>query len=135
MIHIARTNSENPDFLSFVKLLDLDLAERYGEAQSFFDQFNKLNQIRNVVVAYREGVPVGCGAFKPYSGKDVEIKRMFVPREFRGQGIAVAILDELEKWAVDFNYEYAILETGSAQVEAIRLYTKQGYSRVKNFGQ
>jgi len=135
MVHVTRINSQDPDFLALVNLLDLELADRYGEAQSFFDQFNKLNHIRNVVVAHLEDVPVGCGAFKPYSEKEVEIKRMFVPMEFRGQGIAAVVLSELEKWAVELNYEYAILETGSRQVEAIRLYTKQGYSRMENFGQ
>jgi putative acetyltransferase len=135
MVHVTRTNSESSDFLDLVKLLDADLANRYGEAQTFFDQFNKLNHIRNVVVAYRDGHPVGCGAFKPYSASEVEIKRMFVATPFRGQGIAVIVLRELEKWAIELGYDHAILETGSAQLEAIQLYTKQGYSRIENYGQ
>jgi GNAT superfamily N-acetyltransferase len=65
----------------------------------------------------------------------MEIKRMFVPREKRGQGIASLILQELEKWCEELNYEKCILETGERQPEAIRLYKKNHYKIIPNFGQ
>ena len=36
MISLKRTNSEDPDFVELVKLLDADLAERNGDEQTFY---------------------------------------------------------------------------------------------------
>jgi GNAT superfamily N-acetyltransferase len=60
---------------------------------------------------------------------------MFVRPGFRGQGIAGSILRELEAWARELELESLILETGKAQPEAIRLYTKSGYEIIPNYGQ
>lgn len=134
-MNIVRTHSDNADFRSLVVLLDAELAVRDGEDHSFYAQFNKVDAIRNVVVAYVESEPVGCGAFKEYSPDTVEIKRMFVKPGHRGQGVAVAVLSELEKWAAKLGYREGVLETGLKQPEAIRLYEKSGYVRIPNYGQ
>jgi GNAT superfamily N-acetyltransferase len=114
-------------------LLDKDLLERYGEQQAFFDQFNKVDTIKNTVVAYLNGRPVGCGAIKRFSNDVMEIKRMFVIAEYRGKGIAKRILVELENWAIELNSHKCILETGKSQPEAIYLYQKIGYSITENY--
>ena len=135
MIHLQRTNSGSPDFQSLVRELDKDLRIRDGEDHAFFAQFNKIDSIQHVVVAYRDGQPVGCGAMKPYGETTMEIKRMFVPLELRGQGIASLVLAELEKWCKELGYTTCILETGEKQPEAIRLYHKNNYKVIPNFGQ
>jgi GNAT superfamily N-acetyltransferase len=135
MQSLKRTNSENADFHALVAQLDADLRIRDGEDHAFFAQFNKIDKIRNVVLFYVEEKAVGCGAFKEYAGKTVEIKRMFVEPNFRGKGIAAQILAELEVWAAELHYNEAILETGIKQPEAIRLYQKMGYQRIPNYGQ
>jgi GNAT superfamily N-acetyltransferase len=134
-VQIIRTNSDNPDFRALVVLLDEVMAVRDGAAHSFYAQFNKLDSIRRVVVVYAEGEAVGCGAFKEYSPVAVEIKRMFVKPDHRGRGVAGAILAELEKWAAELGYRECVLETGLNLPEAIRLYEKNGYSRIPNYGQ
>ena len=135
MINLVRTNSENPDFLELVRLLDQDLQIRDGDEHSFYAQFNKVDKIRHVVVAYAGGEPVGCGAIKEYESGVAEIKRMFVRPKNRGRGIAGQILTELETWASELNYYECILETGVKQPEAIRLYQKSGYERIPSYGQ
>ena len=132
---LIRTNSENPDFQSLVVLLDRDLKIRDGDEHEFYAQFNKIDSIKNVVVAYLEDEAIGCGAFKPYSENTAEIKRMYVKPEFRGQRIAQDILSELEVWARAFGFTICILETGYQQPEAIRLYQRCGYERIPNYGQ
>ena len=64
MLQLTRTNSNNFDFIQLVKLLDDELAERDGNDHSFYDQFNKIDAIKYVIVAYENGQPVGCGAIK-----------------------------------------------------------------------
>lgn len=137
-IAIARTDSDDPAFRELVVLLDRDLRERDGEEHSFYAQFNKIDMIRNAVVAYLDGEAVGCGAFKEYQPGphgSVEIKRMFVKPEQRGKRIAVNILSELEKWASELGYGEFVLETGKKQPEAIRLYERNGYQLIPNYGQ
>jgi len=135
MLKIIRTNSDNPDFISLVKLLDAELATRDGEDHPFYAQFNKIDKIKYAVVAYENGKPVSCGAIKEYSPDTMEIKRMYTLPESRGKGIATKVLIELEKWVTELSYKKCILETGKKQPEAIALYKKNGYKVIPNYGQ
>ena len=135
MTELFRTDSDNDDFKSLVKLLDADLAIRDGADHAFYAQYNHIDKIRNAVVAFIENEAVACGAFKKFSDSTAEIKRMYVVENFRKQGIAQKVLEELEKWASELKYSNCILETGQKQPEAIRLYQKAGYTIIKNYGQ
>lgn len=135
MITISRTDSENKDFQDLVHQLDTDLAERNGEKNDFFAQFNKTNLIKNVIVAYSNNIPVGCGAIKIYDSNIMEVKRMFVLKEQRGKNIAGTILRNLEQWAKELSYNKCVLETGDKMPEAIGLYRKNGYKQIPNYGQ
>lgn len=135
MINLVRTDSDNADFRALVVLLDQDLQIRDGDEHSFYAQFNKIDNIRHVVVAYADGEAVGCGAIKEYAESVAEIKRMFVRAERRQRGIAKSILSELETWASELNFSKCILETGIKQPEAIALYRKSGYEVIPSYGQ
>ena len=134
-LHITRCDSDNPDFRQLVALLDATLAILDGEDHAFYAQFNKIDKIKNAVVAYLDGEAVACGAFRPYDEQSVEIKRMFVWPEHRGKGIARAVLQAVENWAAEEGYQRCILETGQKQPEAINLYHSSGYHDIPNFGQ
>ena len=135
MIKCVKTDSENEDFRRLVRELDADLKTRDGEEHTFYSQFNKIDRIKYVVVAYVNNEAVGCGAIKEYSADAVELKRMYVQPDKRGQGIASTLLMSLEAWAVELNYTKCILETGKKQPEAIGLYHKNGYAVIPNYGQ
>ena len=135
MIKIKRTNSDDQDFIDLVKNLDAELAERDGNDHPFYAQFNKIDKIKYVVVAYENSKPMGCGAIKEYASNTMEIKRMYTSPESRGKGIATKVLTELEIWATALSYEKCILETGKKQPEAIGLYKKNGYKLIPNYGQ
>lgn len=134
-ITLTRSDADNPAFLKLVDQLDADLRFRNGEFHSFHKQFNKLQNIKHVIVAYDEETPVGCGAIKEYSTDTVEVKRMYVSLDKQGRGIATIILKELEAWALELGYIACTLQTGINQPEAIRLYEKNGYAVIENFGQ
>jgi len=134
MILIKRTTSRNKDFRELIALLDSDLNNRYGTEQTVYDQYNIIESIDTVVVAYLNNIPAGCGCFKIYDSDTIEIKRMFVKTEMRGKGISKLILKELENWGIEKGYSQAILETGIKQTEAIGLYEKSGYQKIENFG-
>lgn len=135
MIKIKRTDSHNPDFIELVKYLDADLAIRDGAEHAFYDAFNKIDQIKYVVVLYENAQPQSCGAIKEFGPKIMEVKRMYTVPGSRGKGLAGMVLKELEKWAAELSFEKCILETGKKQPEAISLYQKSGYRIIPNYGQ
>ena len=135
MLSLTRANSDFDDFIALVKKLDADLAIRDGADHSFYAQFNKVDKIRHAVVAYKDGLPVGCGAMKEFTPEAMEVKRMYTAPEGRGKGVATAVLTELENWAAELSYKKCVLETGKRQPEAIALYKKNGYNTIQNYGQ
>lgn len=134
MFQLKRTTSDNEDFKFLVRLLDQELLLRDGKDYEFFAQFNTLENIRYVVVAYENNQPAGCGAIKSFTSNSMEIKRMFVAPSFRGKGIAQSILSELENWSLDLGSKTCVLETGERQFEAVSLYHKCGFRVIPNFG-
>lgn len=135
MIIYTRTNAANADFKQLVTELDKDLSIRDGADHSFYAPFNTIDTIKYTIVAYDGDTPVGCGAIKEYASDAAEVKRMYVPPQRRGHGIAAAILKNLELWAADMHYKKCLLETGHKQPEAIALYKKSGYRIIPSYGQ
>jgi putative acetyltransferase len=134
-IILKRTDSNDPDFLALIAMLDKNLLDRYGDLQSTYDRYNHLLNLDTVLVAYQDNIPVGCGCFKKFDDDAVEVKRMFVKPVARGKGIAHYILAGLEAWANEKGFAHTVLETGNNQPEAIRLYEKSGYAIIPNYGQ
>jgi GNAT superfamily N-acetyltransferase len=85
------------------------------------------------LVGWVDDVAVTCGGFRAH-GADAEIKRMYVPAEHRGKGYARMILRALEDRAVATGYRRMILESGTAQPEALALYASSGYTPIPGFG-
>lgn len=134
-MNILRTNSENNDFINLVKKLDAYLKITDGNEHDFYNQFNNIDVLKNVVVLYVDEIPVGCGAIKKFDEDSVEVKRMFVSSDFRNQGFAQKVLQELEIWAKELGYKSCVLETGKRQIEAVKFYHKCGYKVIENYGQ
>jgi len=132
---ILRTDASNNDFIELVAALDDELAERDGDDHSFYDQFNKIEDIKYAVIFYHNKTPVACGAIKEHNEDAMEVKRMYTLPAFRGKGLASKTLFELENWARELGYTKCILETGKRQPEAIALYHKNNYVRTANYGQ
>lgn len=135
MSTLLRTDSKNKDFIQLVKLLDTELAVRDGDDHDFYHQYNSIDQIKHAVVLYEENEAIGCGAIKEFDSETMEVKRMYTSETGRGRGLASIVLAELEQWATELGYKRCILETGLAQPEAIRLYEKNHYQLIPNYGQ
>lgn len=134
-IKIKRTNSENTDFQKLVNELEIYLTGLDEEAHNECKEYNKLETINHVIIAYEKVDIVGCGAIREYDKETIEIKRMFVSDKFRNNGIATRILFELENWAKEQGYIKAILETGTMMLNAITFYQKNNYIQIPNYGQ
>ena len=92
-------------------------------------------------VGYLDDVPVSTGAWRFRedvsrlgSDRPAEVKRMYVAAQARRTGLARLMLAHLEATARTAGADVMILETGTAQPEAISLYEAAGYERVESFG-
>ena len=63
----------------------------------------------------------------------IELKRMYVFKNFRGLGIASKLLVNLENWCKKYKYKQIILSTTSYQIEAINFYQKNGFNLIYKF--
>jgi putative acetyltransferase len=132
---ILRTTSDNPDFKKLTGELDVELCRIYNTNPEDYEEYNRITGLPTVVLAYKNDEPIGCGCFKIFNDKAVEIKRMFINENQRGKGAASSILAELETWAKELGYSEVVLETGKGQPNAINLYKKHGYQITENYNQ
>jgi putative acetyltransferase len=136
MITITKEDPRSSDVSRLLSAFVDEVRKRYEFPPADVGNFDPelVSVPRSVfLVARREGSAVGCGALIPIDQYCAEIKRMFVAKEERGLGIATMILNELERFAREFDYDAMRLETGVKQPESIALYGKAGFYRIPNF--
>lgn len=130
---IKRTIAGDKDFQFLVSHLDHELWDELNEDQATYDPFNKVSEIKTVVVIYLQNEPVACGCFKEYDAQTIEIKRMYVLKAHRRKGLSRQVLRELEQWAIEKKYTHAILETSIHFGTARNLYENSGYQIIPNY--
>ena len=88
-----------------------------------------------MLVATLAGEQVASVGLRRINAEAAELKRMYVRPNFRGRGIARALLAACEQTARELGYTQLWLETGTLQPEAVALYLSAGYEPVAAFGQ
>ena len=88
-----------------------------------------------VWLARRNEDVVGCIALReldqpPHSG---EIKRMYVRPAHRQHGVANALLDSLERFALDVGYDWLYLDSAPGMDTAINFYKRHGYAECDRY--
>ncbi|MBL4806821.1 MAG: GNAT family N-acetyltransferase [Rhodobacteraceae bacterium] len=131
---IKRDDQLGPDALKMIDESEVEQAALYRpEHRTAFSPEQLIDGKVRFLVAYIDDQAVGCGGVAPLSGF-AELKRIFVTRSARGQGIAGKIFTALEAEAKSLGFNLVRLETGTASPEAIRAYEKSGYDRIGPFG-
>ena len=131
---LVRTHSETADFKSLRDLLDKELWEMYPVIMSQYAPHNILPEATPALVYYQDEKPVAIGAFKEIRSLEaIEVKRMYTHPEYRGLGLGRIILEGLEKWGRELGIKRAVLETGTKNMAAHKLYEKMGYRRIENY--
>ena len=131
------TDGCNKDFIELCHGLDNFLNELVGGEENRIEylQYNKLDDIHDVILAYDNDIPIACASFKRYDEECAEVKRVFVKKEYRGIGLSKNLMAMLEKRAIEKGFQYFILESGEPLVSAMALYRKIGYKVIPNYGQ
>lgn len=135
-IKLMDVQSDHPDLSILTERLDKYLYELYPPEEVFQVDYEDPSKDKiEIVIAYLQGKPVGCGAIKEIDDRAVELKRFFVLEDYRNQGIAGLILKTMESKARSKNYKVMRLETGDQQVEAIGFYSKYEFYEIDRFGE
>ena len=98
-----------------------------------FVQYNASGKIEAVIIAFDNGIPVGCAGLKRYSSVAVEIKRVWVEESHRRRRIAEGMMHRIEHKAIIDGYDFAILQTRDSMKDAVGLYARLGYTRMPNY--
>jgi GNAT superfamily N-acetyltransferase len=139
---IARVSMTHDDARKLVAEVQAEYVVRYGGEDATPLDPEMFDPPRGAFfVAYRDGEAVATGAWRLRDDVEVfgttrtaEIKRMYVAPRARGLGVARRMLARLEETAVGVGARAMILETGTAQPEAMALYESAGYARIESFG-
>lgn len=142
MLRIERVGFGHPDALLLVEAVQEEYVARYGGRDDTpLDPLMFEPPAGSFFVGYLDDGPVVSGAWRrrgdveAYGTTDTaEVKRMYVVPHARGRGLARTMLAHLERTARDTGARAMVLETGTAQPEAIALYESSGYTRIPNFG-
>jgi putative acetyltransferase len=135
---IRQETLDSPTVQSLIRALNAELDERYPEegANHFRLDPEELGPGRGAfLVAYAEGEAVGCGAVRLNGPGVAEIKRMYVRPEWRGRGVAGAVLSQLEQHARTLGVTRLVLETGERQPESLAVYRRAGFVEIPRFGE
>ena len=82
------------------------------------------------VVGLDNGTPVACGGLIRFDATTAELKRMYVAKGVRGRGLSRTLLTAIEERARALGYIRIVLETGTRQAAAVRLYESAGYGHI-----
>src|SRR5262249_38191157 len=83
-----------------------------------------------LLLAQKDDQAAGCVALRDLGQNIAEMKRMFLPIPFRGQGIGRALTNRLLLEARAAGYERMRLDTSRRQMEALSLYESVGFKRI-----
>ncbi len=141
-LRIDRVEFGHPDALLLIEAVQEEYVVRYGGRDDTpLDPLMFEPPAGSFYVGYLDDVPVVSGAWRRRGDVEVagsrdaaEIKRMYVAPQARGRGLARGMLAHLERTAAEAGARVMVLETGSAQPEAIALYESSGYTRIESFG-
>ncbi len=133
---------DQPEVVALLGALDAYLESLYPpEANHLLDVPALLAPQVTFLVARSGQRIVGTGAVRRMPGEAAtagaaygEIKRMYVDPLARGQRVGARLLQQLEHRLLAEGVQWAMLETGAQQTEAVRLYTRSGYNLRPAFG-
>lgn len=133
-MQIKQVGYGDPDASKLISEVQQEYVVRYGGPDgTLVDPAEFTPPSGLFLVGYLDGLPVASGGWRSH-GDDAEIKRMYVVPAARHRGLARQLLAELEHTAAAAGHHRVILESGSAQPEAIALYRSSGYTPIAPFG-
>ena len=140
-MRIEQVAFAHPDAQHLVEAVQNEYVVRYGSRDETPMEHGDLDPPDGRFYVMYQDIPVACGAWRWRDGVTfeglgpaAEIKRMYVLPDARHRGLARELLAHLETAARSEGAAVMVLETGTAQPEAIGLYEASGYWPMEPFG-
>lgn len=139
-VTIHRVEWEHPDAVRLRAAQRRELDARYGSDDHEPGVIPSADDVPVFLLARdAAGEAIVCGGLRPLDAPDLghavaEIKRMYAAPGARGTGAAAALLHALEDEARLLGIRRLVLETGTAQPDAVRFYTREGYTAIPRYG-
>lgn len=131
---IRQVEWDHPDAAALRAAQEAEIRDRYEVDEPEPGVHPSAADMTCFFVAYVDGEPAACGGMRAIDAEHGEIKRMYVVPELRGRGLAQGILHTLEADARARRWNRVVLETGTKQPDAQKLYERAGYSSIPLFG-
>lgn len=128
------TNEKDERFIQLSNELNDEYYMNIGEDSLKYLEYNTLEDPHVVLLVLNWGNPIACGSYRIFDNESVEIRRVYVKKRYRKKKIAYKLVKALEKLAMENNFKYSYIETGTDNLAAINLYKKLGYEKIENFG-
>ncbi len=135
-----------------IKFIIADTSEDFDDARNLFQQYansletdlsfqdfsNELDTIDKqynkpagaLVLAYANGMAVGCVGIRRFDQDRAELKRMFVLAEYRHLQIGQKLLELALDIARAYNYKFIRLDTLPTMTRAQKLYISFGFYEI-----
>ena len=133
-MNISFVAASSPDFRMLAAKLDAYYFELVGDIQNRYAEVNRPENMTALAVAYEDGVPIACGAWKRIDGATAELKRLYVLPEYRRRGAASSLIAALEADAAAAGICRMILETAVDTADSHKLYLSAGYRIMDYYG-
>jgi len=139
-VTIERVAWTHPDAERLRAAQRVELDARYGSDDHEPGVIPSADDVPVFLIARdMHGEAIVCGGLRPLDddvlGQGVaEIKRMYAAPQARGTGAAVALLGALERAADELGIGRLVLETGTAQPDAVRFYERERYAPIPLYG-
>ena len=136
MIQVSPVGVSEPQVVALLDALTSEMAVEGYTAEQTFGYTPAQLQTANVylVGASVDGWLAGMGGLELQADRVGELKRFFVTPEYRGTGVADAVLRALLDYARAHELDVVRLETGDKQRAAIAFYRRHGFVEIPRFG-
>ncbi len=144
MLEIERTTGTDPRSRTLREAMDAETYPLYADSMAAMEEGPRERLLAalttdqadlvEVVLAVKDGVPVGHAALRRLAEGSLEVKKVYVEPAARGHGVARLLMSSIEGVARDLGEREIRLQTGPLQGEAIALYRSIGYVDIPEFG-
>jgi len=129
-VHIARCAPANLAdahglLNEYFETIGVVLRDTFADVAAYLD-----GDATGLWLAYVDGAPAGCIVLRalPSMGPAAECKRLYVRPQFRGLGLAHALLDALETHAIAYGYASIYLDSKDDLDDALAFYRRRHYA-------
>ena len=124
----------NPEVLALFSLHDDFMIKFLGDDSHYYTRYTEQENIEKVWVAYVDNSAAGCIAYRKKADGVGEVKRLFLRKEYRGQGISKELLKTMELHAMKQGCIALFLDTRITLEPAVSLYRNFGFDIIFQHG-